>query len=907
MSNRYSTILESKIPSFIKDDPSYSRFIDFFTAYYEWFDETYDIMGFGDKIDIDYGFADFVDYFKEDFLPYFPDDIAADKIKLIKIAKELYKAKGIPDSFKFLFRALYAVDIDIFTTREYVLRASDGKWIVPKSIKIKSLDENFLNINNFKVLGELSKTIGVVETSKINGKFIQIYLSNIERIYYSGETIRILDNKNKDVYFLNGKYVDYDINDGPPSGATLLSSKIVGSLSNITINSTKRGQRYKVGYPVVITGGLNLSIENPIGAVATISEVTSGQIQRISVTNGGYGYQKGANSKVDVIYDNKIDTVANCSISLLDESRPNTISFIATDYIGNNLSTIIGNNNLNFINSANANTTLSNALTYTTLITYPIVDILVNNGGGGYETPPTLDIESLFRVNDTRQNLADLGILAPIKIVNSGEQYLINDTLTISGGDGDFAFAQITSVNGNGGITGVEYYIDPNKPYAFGGMGYKTTNLPTVNITSSTGANASLIIPGIMGSGVEYDLETDRIGAITKITLSDNGEDYISTPNVSLRIQDIVVSNTIGLDFTNTIVYQGNYTTPTFMGYVDSIINVDVKNPDVPTDDFYAVRVYNYKGVISSAVPLKLYSTALEQDVTVLNFESSYKNSLFENGIKIYGDGSAKATAKFFDGIIFDEGRYINSDGQLSAHSVLQNDVYNSTTYVISAEKDYDSYKDAVTNLLHPSGTRIVTRNILKSNSNFVVNTSSSIQYSNNASGIEVSLRTSNTNYSNSFDIFYESGWGDDDWGNDSWGTSGSTNFDVNTIINIISTNNMNVYSKVVSIDTANDIFTIEDNIQYNFPAIYSGYTSSNTINVIKENYPEDKYSVNTFISIDDTVVIGNNSNKIIKISNNIIYFSNSLYSTGNSSNLVSMTVIKDLITSNVLLYTIAV
>jgi site-specific DNA-methyltransferase (adenine-specific) len=48
-------------------------------------------MGFGDKIDIDYGFADFVDYFKEDFLPYFPDDIATDKIKLIKIAKELYR------------------------------------------------------------------------------------------------------------------------------------------------------------------------------------------------------------------------------------------------------------------------------------------------------------------------------------------------------------------------------------------------------------------------------------------------------------------------------------------------------------------------------------------------------------------------------------------------------------------------------------------------------------------------------------------------------------------------------------------------------------------------------------------------------------------------------------------------
>ena len=93
MSTKYTTIFQNKLPAYIKDDPSYSRFIDFFTAYYQWFDDTYDIYGLGSKLDIDYGFEEFYAYYYQDFLPYFPDidTIAADKVKLIKIIKELYK------------------------------------------------------------------------------------------------------------------------------------------------------------------------------------------------------------------------------------------------------------------------------------------------------------------------------------------------------------------------------------------------------------------------------------------------------------------------------------------------------------------------------------------------------------------------------------------------------------------------------------------------------------------------------------------------------------------------------------------------------------------------------------------------------------------------------------------------
>jgi hypothetical protein len=589
---------------------------------------------------------------------------------------------------------------------------------------------------------------------------------------------------------------------------------------------------------------------------------------------------------------------------LLDELNSSIISFIASDYIGNNISTIIGNNNLNFTNSANANTTLLNALTYTTLVTYPIVSILVNNGGGGYDTPPTLDIQSLLTVNNAQQNLTEFGILAPIQIINAGENYSANDMLTINGGDGDFAFARISSIGSGGAITGVEYYQNTNTPYALGGMGYKNSNLPIVNITSATGSNASLIIPSIMGTGAEYTLETDRIGAITKISLIGNGEDYISTPNVSLRIQDIVVSDISELNFTDGIIFQGEFETPTFFAYIDSITNIDKKSLDTPTDDIFAVRVYDYIGAVSYLSELKLYDK--QKNITALTFESSYTNSTFKNGIKIYGDGSAKATAKFYDGLIFDEGRYINSDGQLSGHSVLQNDIYNSTTYIISAEKNYDSYKDVITNLVHPTGTRLVPKNLLKSNSQLSINTSSLIYQSNNSSGIELTLRNSNTIYSNTFYLSVESGWGDESWGDESWGTAASSNVATNTKIAIITTNNMNVYSTITAVDLLNDIITIENNIQYIFPNVFRGYSNSNTVIVVQENYPEDKYSINTFISINDTISIGNTTDKIINISNNILYLSNTQqYQFGNFDNLFNISIEKQLISNNIILYNV--
>ena len=89
-----------------------------------------------------------------------------------------------------------------------------------------------------------------------------------------------------------------------------------------------------------------------------------------------------------------------------------------------------------------------------------------------------------------------------------------------------------------------------------------------------------------------------------------------------------------------------------------------------------------------------------------------------------YGDGNAKANASFLNGLIVGQGLYLNEDGQPSSLGlVLQSLDYNKYTYVLSVEKALKSYKDLILNLLHPSGSKLIGRNLLRTSNSFNLGT----------------------------------------------------------------------------------------------------------------------------------------------------------------------------------------
>ena len=281
-----SLLVPSQLPEYIRDDESYSNFELFLKSYYEWLETEGNVLDYGKNIlnyqDVDLTSNNFLQYYVNDFLQYFPENSLISQETAIKAAKELYQSKGTPAAYRFLFKILFDSDFDIFYTKEAVLKASDGNWYVAKSLKLSTNDSRFLNINNYRIFGETSKSIATIESSILAGNKIEVFISNIERLFQSGEIIRIIDNTNQDVII---------------DGSTL-RAKIVGQVSQVSIDPKNRGLQYVVGDPVIVYGGLNDA--NGVGAIARVKETTTGSIERINVTSGGFGYRLSPNTRINI-------------------------------------------------------------------------------------------------------------------------------------------------------------------------------------------------------------------------------------------------------------------------------------------------------------------------------------------------------------------------------------------------------------------------------------------------------------------------------------------------------------------------------------------------------------------------------------------------------------------------------
>ena len=741
-----SLLVNSQLPGFIRDDNSYQKFVTFINAYYQWLETqggpiqgAKSLLQYDDIDQTQQSVQNFIQYFINDYLANFPSDVVTDKSRLIKYAKTLYANKGTPDSFKFFFRALYNSDCQIFLNNDLVLRPSDGVWYIPRAIRVKSLDASWLNSRGYRILGTISKTIAAIERGVLDplGKTTDIYLSDIQRTFQTGEFVQIVDAKNQPVWFLNGTVVAANT-----PGANTISSKIVGSISSININPNYRGSTYNVGDPVVIYGGLD-NTSNIGGASAVIGAVTSGSVTGINLPKdsfgnmlqyaGGFGYiQNPGGSLPDAVVNPALSEVVISSptgagaLAIIQTTGPYdpanqaNVNLVVTNAISNRMFGVaIGNSVFSFFAAnptANANTRLSAAFSFITLNTAPISSIIVVNGGGGYTSVPTVTTETLIATDvsnpaDTGNgygSLWSLGILDPIQIINGGNGYSVNDTIVITGGSGTGANAKIVSVNGTGGITQVGWNTANTPP---GGFGYNN-GLPTISVSSANGSNAVLSIPGILAAPIQTNISTNRIGAITSFNILDFGEDYNATPNVSLNIQTLPVK---GLNINNlpqkgqTIFQGANVNVASYTAFVAGI--PVLVTPDANTaNSLYNLMVYN-----PNSIPVANLTLNINTGLANLSFNLA-------NSVIKYGDGTALANAAFYNGLIIGQGSYIGAKGQPSSYTVLQSDNYNAFTYTITVQKEIQKYGNALLNLLHPAGTKVIGRTAIKSLEHFNTN-----------------------------------------------------------------------------------------------------------------------------------------------------------------------------------------
>ena len=751
---RTSDLVSSQLPDFIKSD--YPKFVTFLEKYYEWMETSgknnneIDALNFAN--DIDDANTYYTEQLKKDLAPYFPENIVSNKKLFLKLVTQFYKAKGTQDSVKFLFRALFNENIEIYYPKDDILKTSDGKWILPLTLRIDTTDNNVFNLEKCLVTGLTSKATAIIERviqsvdRQLGITYTELYISNIKRLFATGET-------------LSASYTDADT-----ELTVTVTGRLIGSLSEIKINSTNRGLFYNgydtvTGYPgdpVSIVGGLNPTANTPIGAVAYVGDVTKGGITDILVEKSGFGFRDPAVNVGSSIIDFKggfagavFGTEAKASISLLDTTVSRLIN------ISNmSVSTLHGLRP----NIANIeNVTISSATTFDSFTVFPISFVTIDGSGGGYRQKPTVETYSFYNeeyddvlvstsrvivkdtylINDTsvdytvsfepgdyvrlfktnvleeilevsyvdtnnlyftepfpndlvgvsvfkilRNDLYKIGSIGRININSGGTGYANGDILIFTGGSG---YGANGFVNVSGGIiSSVTINNHSSNAFVIGGEAYTRDSLPIITVQSSAGANANLSVSEIVGDGERYGLTTARIGAISSIRITSFGYDYVSAPQVSLRNADLVLANvTPGeLFVANTIAYQGTSNSNTTFS-----CTVDDYDPDNNN-----IRIFNYKGTLDLTKSLKS-----DDDVVSANVISS----LF------YGDGNAKATAKFENGLIRYPGIYLNTDGQVSADKKMQDgEKYHNFSYVIDTQTDYNKFKKPLDDLVHPVGTK---------------------------------------------------------------------------------------------------------------------------------------------------------------------------------------------------------
>jgi hypothetical protein len=332
-------------------------------------------------------------------------------------------------------------------------------------------------------------------------------------------------------------------------------------------------------------------------------------------------------------------------------------------------------------------------------------------------------------------------------------------------------------------------------------------------------------------------------------------------------------------------------------------------------------------------LPLKIDSKSI-----IINLNNNYKasynaNSRYDStGVITYGDGTAKGTASFLNGLVLSSGQYLDTSGQPSSFDVLQSSIYNNFTYEITLEKEIEKYRKVLLDLLHPTGMKVLGRYALKSNSKYeqysvngLLESGHTLGYYTGNPGSYATMSSTWTNQSNNIINFY--------------GLSGAniTNIIVpGDSITLTLSNGSKIHSEVANTSSsypsddllkesgiedlllasggedmlsevgAGDFVILKDNVWLTFANVsyITANAGSNVINITSLTGSYDivnngKYSntanpLQDIIFAGDKVLVANNTEKVVSVvdyTKNIIYLTSSLTSNANSLMSVQRTV----------------
>lgn len=601
-----SNLIKNQFPSFYQEDGP--NFIAFVEAYYEWMEQTGNVIGDSRNLlsyrDVDTTLPEFLNHFTAKYLYGIPDKIKFDKRFLIKHVLDIYRAKGTIRGYKLLFKLLYDEDVQIYLPSRDIFTTSDGQWYQPQYLEVNTKDVTGSYVGQL-VRGTTSGAEAVIDQfiQQPVGNMVKniLYLTDIQGQFVRGE-----------------KLVPQEVITTPNIMAN--APTVVGSFTGLDI--INGGQNFVVGDTLIITNGSGIEGE------ALITKTANGTgTLAFSILSGGNLYSMDAdsiisrnvlgpnNTVVPRLSTNATPTGQGGSFNIGSLVNVQTITYnedVILDTANNVWSA--GIQNITVVTQGTGYTnTIANTITSTPLIftnRWHLSDFNIIKTGLGYSNGDTVIVTGGTKQANGVVQTDGVGSLLAVDILNPG-QWDTNGTATVTVTSATGNGANIAAILANTGSGVAGYIVTDNSTkvaqarVSAPGSGYIVPPIVTVGNTSGTGATFSANVfytynannVNFPNAKTPIDLyftySTKQFGTIASLTNISTGNNYSTNPDVTVIDNMLSKPRPGNVYFSNTSIgITGIGTKFASEFHVGDVIMLQLtNNVDANANSFYDYRI----------------------------------------------------------------------------------------------------------------------------------------------------------------------------------------------------------------------------------------------------------------------------------------------------------------------------
>ena len=748
-------IIGAAVPGFVSAD--YPLFVEFIQAYLRFLEEkrvfttsnvypeygtdantaktiqstakvggtVYETRKFLEYRDIDTTLDEFTTHFLTMFAKNFPRYAYVPSSVLVRSLRQFYQSKGTEESIEWFFRAFFNKTATVYYPRMDILKASDGSWSEPITIKVSAgLNRPNPDVAEYYVGQRIVTDTGSAQVESCNTyvvgqEFNQYVVVNeltlktgtILGAFYPNQSVRNTDSEVE------------------------VFTTILPVISDVIVNSG--GSHYSIGDPVTFSQGPTLG--EGYNAEGRVSAVSNTALNGVKVVDGGDGYTTG----VPVTFTSTTGSGASAVVDSVvygDFALEDGSGFVSAE---------IQNSDIPILVCLEDRNDLALDLLITSFVGVGVsiqLDVADYGAASGVTQLNGVKLDSpleyaLTAVNlkpfmhpwvFTGANTVELANASAVMTMTSNTYFANGATVFAISGPRDLTTTKLTA-NVAANVIVSDIYVGNGQDQlylkGFTGLAKFTTNLLLKQDRGET-QDGTVVLNGtanVVGNGTHFDT---NVKPDTHLVFADGSQSVVKTV-VNSTFLTCHANTTTAAANTFGIVPIGTVSSITLQGqrYYGKIKTVRMLTvgahyeapPSVRADSMSAraqeLAYLDGASVVPANGQIRTYTEAnltAQQDsgqVTRVEVTNSGVNYTDANSVFIsaaHSNGAVGDNATFtpvLGSLTKYAGRYLDTRGFLSADKYLQDDViYNDYTYAVRVDETFDRYKDLLHKILHPAG-----------------------------------------------------------------------------------------------------------------------------------------------------------------------------------------------------------